>query len=552
MESSSPRELSEPESRRSDHSQLSSTSCMADPFLVTLHVITNPGDAAALQGAVDNLVTWINPELRLFIASERGSSQPRGVRRGSSGSGAHPALAVIIFVHEECGQQISQLHERFLHPPWEYHHTEMVKGRILPYMPRNQDFFTLANHNALWAVRQVHYGKEIVRFTIYCSFENFVDMARMYQLILRRESSQRKPDFVFFTVYSNAEVDVQLSLKRLPKDQGPSPTELALLEFRVHDIGHLIPLLPNPCSPISDLRWQTEDYDGNKLLLQVHSVSRSSWKRSVVAQSTAARSSSCRPPRSALPQCLGCSPDGHPRRRWQANHKPQHTSGFSRLRGTSQEDIWIACRGDSGNLASKVSRVAQRSKSLFCLPTFSNSSCSSSSSSPLGELALSLADRGQQVEDPALDVTSGMVTDGLEGAAETNVDTGLTTSCSDLSALSAYSTLNGFGKELGAALPRLGDRSTRTKAGLFRSSLSTDTSPPSSSGLSSRSSPGFQEFSSCPLTSRTAPPRAFTATSWIWPRTDRSSSSENATRNESCREGRQPTGILEGEQEFYI
>ncbi|XP_020366399.2 protein FAM124A [Rhincodon typus] len=519
---------------------------MADPFLVTLHIITNPGDAAALQSAVDSLVTWINPKLRLFIASERGSSKPRGTRSG--GSAAHPALAIIVFIHEECGQQISQLHERFLHPPWEYHHTEMVKGRILPYMPRNQDFFTLANHNALWAVRQVHYGKEIVRFTIYCSFDNFVDMARMYQLILRRESSQRKPDFVFFTVYSNAEVDVQLSLKRLPKGQGTSPTELALLEFRVHDIGHLIPLLPNPCSPISELRWQTEDYDGNKLLLQVHSLSRNSWKRNIIAQSTAARGSSCRPASSSLPQCLGCAPDRY-RHHWQTNHKPRHTSGFSHLRGTSQEDIWIACRGDSGTGTSRVSRVAQRSKSLFCLPTFSSSSCSSSSSSPLGELALSLANHGQQARVPARDVTSGMAAEGLE---ETDVDTGLTTSHSDLAALSVPSTLNGLGKELGGALPRLGDCSTWTKAGLFRASLSTDDSPPSSSGLSSRSSPGFQEFSSCSLTSRTPPLHAFTAVSRLWPRTNQPSSLENATRNESCPEGGQPAPFQEEEQEFYI
>ncbi|XP_078416722.1 protein FAM124A [Cetorhinus maximus] len=525
-----------------------------DPFLVTMHIITNPGNSAALQTAVDGLITWINPNLRLFIASERGSSQP--LRTGSGGNTAHLALAVIVFVHEECGQQISQLHEHFLHPPWQYHHTECVKGRILPYMPRNQDFFTLANHTALWAVRQVHYGKEIIRFTIYCSFDNFVDMVRMYQLILRTESSKRKPDFVFFTVYSNMEVDIQLSLKRLPKGQCPTPTESALLEFRVHNIGHLIPLLPNPCSPISGVRWQTEDYDGNKLLLQVRSLSRSSGKRSVVPQCTLARRSSSIPSRSLLPQCLGCAPDRYRRHR-QINRKLHHTSGFSQFRGSSQEDIWIGCQEDSSRTASSasgISRVAQRSKSLFCLPTFSGSASASSSSSPLGDLAISSCDKGRQFKVPAHDVTSGITPNGLEDTAETDVDTGLTTSCSDLSIQSAHSALNGFSKDLDAALPSLGKYNTRPKAGLFRPLSSMEYSLPSSSKLSSRSIPQFPEFSSCCLTSRTPSPRVFTATSWLWSRTKQSSflKTSHATRNEDCPAGQQPTPIQEGEQEFYI
>ncbi|XP_078088206.1 protein FAM124A [Mustelus asterias] len=522
-----------------------------DPFLVTMHIITDPGNSAALQRAVDSLVTWINPSLRLFIVSEHGSSQPP--RAGSGSGAAHLALAVIVFVREECGQRISQLHEHFLHPPWQYHHTECVKGRILPYMPRNQDFFTLANHTALWAVRQVHYGKEIIRFTIYCSFDNFADMVRMYQLILRRESSKRKPDFVFFTIYSNMEVDIQLSLKKLPKGQCPTPTQSALLEFRVHNIGHLIPLLPNPCSPISDVRWQTEDYDGNKLLLQVQSLSRGSGRRSAVPQFTTARRSSSIPSRSFLPQCHGCAPERYHRHR-QIGHKPQHTGGFSRFRGSSQEDIWIGDQGDSGRAASSasgISRVAQRSKSLFCLPTFSGSA---SSSSPLGDLALSSCDRGQPIRALALGVTSGIAANGREDAAETNVDTGLTTSCSDLSLHSTHSTLNGFSKDIGTALPSLGKCNAGPKAAPFRPSSSVDYSLPSFSELPSRSAIRFPEFSSCCLTSRAPSPHAFTSASRLWSRTKQASSWEanRAARNGNCPEGRQSAPILEGEQEFYI
>ncbi|XP_067895957.1 protein FAM124A [Heterodontus francisci] len=559
MERSGPGEDSGTETGGSDYGQMSSTSSelsledVPDPFLITMHIITNPGNSEALQSAVDRLITWINPNLRLFIASERGSSQP--LRTGSGGIAVHVALAVIVFVHEECGQRISQLHEHFLHPPWQYHHTECVKGRILPYMPRNQDFFTLANHTALWAVRQVHYGKEIIRFTIYCSFDNFIDMVRMYQLILRREASKRKPDFVFFTVYSNVQVDIQLSLKRLPKGQRPTSTESALLEFRVYNIGHLVPLLPNPCSPISDIRWQTEDYDGNKLLLQVRSLSRSSWRRSVVPQFTA-RSSCFIPSRSLFPQSLSCAPDRYRRRR-QINHKPQHTSEFSRIRGSSQEDMWIGCQADSSRMVSSVSgisRVTQRSKSLFCLPTFSGSASSSSSSSPLSDLTLSPCNRGQQTKVPALGLSSGITTHGLEDAAETDVDTGLTTSCSDLSLLSTHSTLNGFGTDLDAALPSLGKCSTRPKPGLFRPLSSTQDSLPSFCKLSSSSFPQFPEFSSCCLTSRTPSPHAFTASSWLCSRAKQSFSWETtyATGNENCPESQQPTPLQEGEQEFYI
>lgn len=47
------------------------------------------------------------------------------------------------------------------------------------------------------------------------------------------------------------------------------PCSSAVLQFSVEEIGQLVPLLPNPCTPISSTRWQTEDLDGNKVLFQV-------------------------------------------------------------------------------------------------------------------------------------------------------------------------------------------------------------------------------------------------------------------------------------------
>ncbi|KAJ8383618.1 hypothetical protein AAFF_G00216910 [Aldrovandia affinis] len=132
------------------------------------------------------------------------------------------------------------------------------------------DFFTLGPGTPLWAVQQVHYGKEIVQLTVYCRHHSFADMARMYGLLLRRPLAQRREEICFFVIYT----EVQLSFKRLPRGQSPAPTEASILEFCVRDTGGLVPLLPRPCTPISETRWQTEDYDGNKILLQVRGSSR--------------------------------------------------------------------------------------------------------------------------------------------------------------------------------------------------------------------------------------------------------------------------------------
>lgn len=242
-----------------------------DPFLVSVHIITDPGESKTLQQAIDKLLAWIHPDLQLFRVSER--RVPRKRRKPLKAGVSQPALAVILFLQEEYGEEpILQLHETFQRPPWHYHHTELMHGKFLPYMPCSQDFYTLAPETPLWAIRPVHYGKEMIRFTIYCRSENFVDILKLYELILKRPMCQKKADFCVFPVYSNMEIDIQFSLKKLPKGHIPVRTESAVLEFRVKDVGQLVPLLPNPCSPISEGRWQTEDHDGNRILLQVSSV----------------------------------------------------------------------------------------------------------------------------------------------------------------------------------------------------------------------------------------------------------------------------------------
>lgn len=240
---------------------------LQDPFLVSVHIITDPGMAKTLQSAADRLLSLLHPQLTLFRVSER-AERPNS--RPQSLTDLHlplrPCLSVILFLQEHYGEEKS--HEQQLRcPPWHYHHTEQVKG--LTFSPVMQDFFILAPGTPLWAIRQVHYGKEIVRFTIHCRYGTYSDQLRLYRLLLCRPLAQMKRLYSFCVIYSNHHMEIQLYFKRLPQGQDPTHTECTLLEIRVRNMGELIPLLPHSCRPISNIRWQTKDYDGNKILLQV-------------------------------------------------------------------------------------------------------------------------------------------------------------------------------------------------------------------------------------------------------------------------------------------
>ncbi|XP_008823178.1 protein FAM124A isoform X2 [Nannospalax galili] len=414
----------------SDYSHRSSTSSelsleeAQDPFLVSIHIIADPGESQPMQEAIDKVLAWVHPDLPLFRVSERRS----GRRRRKPPKGAQPALAVVLFLQEEYGEeQILQLHRMLQRPPWRHHHTERVHGRFLPYLPCSQDFFTLAPGTPLWAIRPVHYGKEIVRFTIYCRYDNYTDSLRFYELILRRSPSQRKADFCIFPIFSNLDVDIQFSLKRLPRDQSPVPTDSSVLEFRVKDIGELVPLLPNPCSPISEGRWQTEDHDGNKILLQAQRVHKKFPKPS------RAHHSSEKKPQSTLSTSITAPSNA------QGSSQPsQHDSPFlgpsrtAQLPGHKQE-----CAQQVSSTPSPLCSF-QRSKSLFCLPSEAPSPASTvepqwfQNTGSWGQRALKWR-------------TSHLLSiDDLEGAQETDVDTGLRLSSSDLSVVSAYSAPSRF------------------------------------------------------------------------------------------------------------
>ncbi|KAG8000922.1 hypothetical protein GBF38_018214 [Nibea albiflora] len=417
---------------------------LQDPFLVSVHLIADPGQGKFLQHAADAVLAWVHPELQLFRVSERASVQrPRTKhhQNGSLGAASQPALAVIVFLQEAYGgdEQILMLHRTLQRPPWRYHHTEKVSNgrRMLPLAPCSQDFFTLSSGTPLWAVRQVHYGKEIVRFTVYCQHENYVDMVRLYKLLLQRRVAQKKEDFCFFVVYSNPDMEIQLSFKRLPRGQSPVVLESAVMEVRVRDVGALVPLLPHPCSPISDVRWQTEDYDGNKILLQVQGAHFKHQQdpchiSNVITESASAPSTFTRSTTSSKNRRHHHR--AAPRLRV---HQNPHSSHYLACEELDEQEQWA---GRHHPDSWRTQWRGHQSGSLFSLPNLgsgsSHSTCSSPGPPPSPHHRSHSLNRSSSFVPPfRLNV------DALIGAEETDVDTGDKVnpgSSVDLTVVSAY------------------------------------------------------------------------------------------------------------------
>ncbi|XP_006276543.2 protein FAM124B isoform X1 [Alligator mississippiensis] len=255
-----------------------------DPTMVmTVHLLANCGHSLFLQQTLDQLLEWICPDVRLFLVSERVTpiKYYEKYRKKSSG---FPGISVLLFLHEAFGEErIFQVHDFFQHPPWQYYHTQNTNGKLYPYAPANQDFYGLDDHMPVWGVRQVHYGTEILRVTLYCSFDNYEDAVRLYEMILQKEATMQKSNFCLFALYTTKHTAFQLCLKQLPLGISVELKESSVLQFKVQEIGQLVPLLPHPCIPISSTRWQTQDYEGNKILLQVQSHSKHNEKNGVLS-----------------------------------------------------------------------------------------------------------------------------------------------------------------------------------------------------------------------------------------------------------------------------
>ncbi len=212
----------------------------------------------------------------LFHVSERAC--PVHAQRPAAG---HPSHAVTIFLHESYGEErILRVLDFLQCPPWQYHHTESCgagesgindpsSALLRPYLLPSRDFYSLGAGMPVWGVRPVHYGGEVVRVTLHSTYDNFEDTVRLYETVLQRRVEEQKTGFCWFTLFTEAGFSLQLAIKQLAPGVHVEPCYSAVLQFRVGEIGQLVPLLPNTCSPISASRWHTEDLDGNKILFQV-------------------------------------------------------------------------------------------------------------------------------------------------------------------------------------------------------------------------------------------------------------------------------------------
>ncbi|XP_072180119.1 protein FAM124A-like [Diadema setosum] len=243
-----------------------------DPYGLTLHFVTDPGESIKLRKLIHPLVKHFDHSFKMFNIAER--SRPNGQFNNGNGvdRDVFPALAVMLFLHideDSDDRRIASAQEYLKKKPWKYHHNTHVPGKYFLCEPNFQNFYTTEQDMPLWAVRQVHYGKEHLRFMMYSSSENWEDMVRFYSLVLNRKVEYQKDDFCYFVTHSRDTSDIQFALKRVPDECSVRPLNTTFLQFKVREVGDLVPLLPNSCSPISPQRWQTTDPDGNVTLILV-------------------------------------------------------------------------------------------------------------------------------------------------------------------------------------------------------------------------------------------------------------------------------------------
>ena len=184
-----------------------------------------------------------------------------------------PSLAVTVFLREEpmAGEDVgAQLKDHLASSAWKFHHSEGVsRGKLMLYENNSQDYLTARPHLPLCALRQIHCGKRLLRFLRFASSDNWRDNVNLYSLLMAKDPDILKADFCLFTASYHTDYEVQLALKKIPKGIKCKPVPGAALCFRISQLGHTVPLLPNVCIPVTSDRWKTTDLDDNIIYLDV-------------------------------------------------------------------------------------------------------------------------------------------------------------------------------------------------------------------------------------------------------------------------------------------
>lgn len=246
---------------------------LSDPYRMTIQCLTDSHEIYPMMDIYQPVIDWVDPDLHIVKVSEMTETNKNSENDIDVLTSRIPSITVMIFLHEEgmlgC-ERIQGAKRHFEKSPWKFHHSEQVsRGRVNPYPYNSQDFYYTSEDLPLWAVRQVHYGKEHIRFVVFTSEENWTDMVRFYKLIIGAEPELQRNDFCLFTVHTHIHYDVQFALKKLGGETKPHPPSCVKLQFRVTEVGHIVPLFPNICKPLSDTRWETRDHDGNTIILEV-------------------------------------------------------------------------------------------------------------------------------------------------------------------------------------------------------------------------------------------------------------------------------------------
>jgi hypothetical protein len=259
----------------------------SDASKVAAIITTSPSEKKCLGGLYQKMLDWIDPDLKLFNFAE--VKTMANTVTVVTPSVDIPTLAVVFFLQEKellSNDRIQMAVDYFKCPPWKFHHSENVqRGSIHLYPPNSQDYYFTSEDLPLCAARQVHYGKEHIRLTRFVSHENWQEMSDMYQLIIGISPDARKVDFCLFTLCVRCNYTIQFALKRLPRTVQPKVIRTITLQFKVSEIGLLVPLLPNVCTPLSETKWQTTDHDGNAIILKVSGAGSSSSNSSSASSS---------------------------------------------------------------------------------------------------------------------------------------------------------------------------------------------------------------------------------------------------------------------------